>query len=252
MASREHPQSLVELPIELRAMIAGRVGATSKQPVEDLQSLRPTCKSMLGPCCDSDVSRHLALGQLPIEQLQNTDLDGYDVFVRSLAAVGNPVAGFLTGMDDIFGKNRGWCPPLDELHHAAHAGNRGASYVSVVLLYRFYSGADTDATTFAYMRHVEGEAQGPQMIINLQSEYFRTRTINLAKQMRTIALRQTRCRPMLPPAVARGNIQHCVGRTFCGKEPNRRGFAFYFCSVECRLCFECDTFFFSVNHVYIG
>jgi hypothetical protein len=81
--------------------------------------------------------------------MQNTYPEGYDVFVRSLAAVGNPAAGFLAGIDDIFGRNRGPCSTLDELHHAAQAGHKGAAYVEAVILYRFYSGADADGTTFA-------------------------------------------------------------------------------------------------------
>jgi hypothetical protein len=48
--------------------------------------------------------------------------------------------------------NRGPHPPLDELHCAAQAGHRGAAYVAVVVLYRFYSGADADDTAFVYMK----------------------------------------------------------------------------------------------------
>jgi hypothetical protein len=92
--------------------------------------------------------------------MQNTDPEGYDVFVRSLATVGNPAVGFLAGIDDIFGRNHGPCPPLDELHRVAQAGHRGAAYVAVVVLYRFYSGAYADGTAFAYMKQVEGEAPG--------------------------------------------------------------------------------------------
>jgi hypothetical protein len=89
------------------------------------------------------------------------------------------VAGFLVGMDDIFSRSCERCPPLDELHCATHTGNRGVAYVAVVLLYRFYNGADADDTAFAYLRQVEGEGQGPRMIINLQSEYFWTCGVNL-------------------------------------------------------------------------
>jgi hypothetical protein len=81
--------------------------------------------------------------------MQNTDPEGYDVFVRSLAAAGNPAAGFLAGIDDIFGRNRGPRPPLDELHRATQAGHRGAAYVVAVVLYRFYSEADADGNAFA-------------------------------------------------------------------------------------------------------
>ena len=108
--------------------------------MEDLRSLRATCKSMLGPCRDRDVGRQLALGRVPVEQMQNADPDGYDVFVRSLAAAGNPVACFLTGMDDIFGRNRSPQPPLDELYCTAKDGHRGAAYVAAVFLYRVNSG----------------------------------------------------------------------------------------------------------------
>jgi hypothetical protein len=71
--------------------------------------------------------------------MQNTDPEGYDVFVRSLAAASNPAAGFPTGIDDIFSRNRGLRPPLEELHRAAQARHRVAAYVAAVVLYRFYS-----------------------------------------------------------------------------------------------------------------
>jgi hypothetical protein len=72
--------------------------------------------------------------------------------VRSLAAAGNTAARFLAGIDDIFGRNCVPRPPLDELHHAAQAGHKGAAYVVAVVLYRFYSRADADDTAFAYMK----------------------------------------------------------------------------------------------------
>jgi hypothetical protein len=158
-------------------------------------------------------------------------------------------------MDDIFGRNHDPRPPLDELHRASQAGHKVAAYVAVVVLYRFYSGDDADDTAFAYMKQVEGEALGQwhrRMLNNMHSLYFRTCGVNLATQMRTIALRAGRRRSTLPPAVARGNIQHCKGRTFCSREPCRRGLAMHFCSDECRLRFECDAFFVGVNHVFRG
>jgi hypothetical protein len=130
MASREHSRSLAELPEELLASIAGRVGATSNRPMEDLRSLWATCKSMLGPCRNRDVGRCLALDWVPVEQMQNDAPDGYDIFIHSLAEADNPVACFLTGMDDIFGRNRNPRPPLDQLHRAAEGGHRGAAYVT--------------------------------------------------------------------------------------------------------------------------
>jgi hypothetical protein len=127
--------------------------------------------------------------------MQNTDPEGYDVFVRSLAATGNPAAGFLAGIDNIFGRNRGTRPPLDELHRAAQAEHRGVAYVAAVVLYTFYSGADADDTAFVYMKQVEGEAPGQwrrRMLNNVHSLYFWTRGVNLATQMRTITLRDGR------------------------------------------------------------
>jgi hypothetical protein len=147
---------------------------------------------MLGPCRDRDVGRQLALDRVLVQDMQNTDPEGYDVFVHSLAAAGDPAASFLAGIDDIFGRNRGPRPPLDELHRASQAWHRGAAYVAVVALYRFYSGVNADDTAFAYMKQVEGEAPGQWrrwVLNNVHSLYFQTRGVNLATQMRTIALR---------------------------------------------------------------
>jgi hypothetical protein len=127
--------------------------------------------------------------------------------------------------------------------------------VAAVVLYRFYSRADADGTAFAYMKQVEGEAPGQWrrwMLNNVHSLYFWTRGVNLATEMRTIALRDGHRRPTLPPAVARGNIQHYIGRTFSSREPSRRGFAMHLCSDECRLRLECDAFFVGFNHVFGG
>jgi hypothetical protein len=69
--------------------------------------------------------------------------------------------------------------------------------VADVVLYRFYSGTDADDTAFAYMKLVEGEAPGQwrrRMLNNVHSLYFRTCGVNLAMQMRTIALRDGRRR----------------------------------------------------------
>jgi hypothetical protein len=74
---------------------------------------------MLGPYHDRDVGRQLAHDRVPVQDMQNTDPEGYDVFFRSLAAAGNPAAGFLAGIDDFFGRNRTPRPPLNELHRAA-------------------------------------------------------------------------------------------------------------------------------------
>jgi hypothetical protein len=150
---------------------------------------------MLGPCCDRDVGRQLSLDRVPVKDMQNTDPEAYNIFVRSLVAASNPAASFLAGIDNIFGRNRGPCPPLDELHRAAQDGHRGTAYVAVVVLYRFYSGADADDTAFAYMKQVEGEAPGQWrrwMLNNVHSLYFQTRGVNLATQMRTITLRAGR------------------------------------------------------------
>jgi hypothetical protein len=128
--------------------------------MDDPRNLRANCKSKLDPYRDIDVGRQLALDWAPVKDMQNTDPEGYDVFVRSLAADGNPAAGFLAGIDDIFGRNRSPRPPLDELHRAAQVGHRGAAYVAAVVLYRFYSGTDADSTAFVYMKQVEGKAPG--------------------------------------------------------------------------------------------
>lgn len=186
--------------------------------------------------------------------MQDNDPYRYDIFIRSLAKCGNPVACFLTGMDDIFGRNRSPRPPLDQLRRAAQAGHRGAAYVAAVFLYRANIGDDADATAIAYMKQVEGEDQGqwrPSLINNLQSLHWRSRGVNLAWQMRSVALRLGLRRPTLPTVVLRGDIQHCVGPAHCGREPRRRGCCMYFCSDECRLRYECHVYFYRVKYGYV-
>ncbi|KAF8779698.1 hypothetical protein HU200_002450 [Digitaria exilis] len=100
-------------PNEILALIAGRVATTLTRPMEDLRSLRATCKAMDRPCGNRDVGRRLALHQVRVKQMQEEDPAGYDVFLRSLAAYGNLEACFLTGMDDIFGRNHSPRPPLE-------------------------------------------------------------------------------------------------------------------------------------------
>ncbi|KAF8657542.1 hypothetical protein HU200_059985 [Digitaria exilis] len=154
MVSMELPRSLVELPNEILALIVGRVAVTSTRPMEDLRSLRATCKAMHRPCRDRDVGRRLVLHRVRVKQMQEEDPAGYDVFVRNLAACGNLEACFLTGMDDIFGRNRSPRPPLEQLHRAAAAGHKMAA---TVFLYRANNGNDTNATAMEYMKQVEFE-----------------------------------------------------------------------------------------------
>jgi hypothetical protein len=93
--------------------------------MDGLRILRVTCKSMLDPCCDRDAGRQLALDWVPVKDMQNTDPEGYDVFVRSLAAAGNPVAGFLAGVDDILGVTAAYVLPSTSFTVLPRPGTEG-------------------------------------------------------------------------------------------------------------------------------
>ncbi|KAF8701305.1 hypothetical protein HU200_033634 [Digitaria exilis] len=253
MASMELPRSLVKLPNEILALIAGQVTTTSTRPMKDLRSLRATCKAMHHPCRDRDVGRCLALQRVRVKQMQEEDPAGYDVFARSLAACGNLEACFLTWMDGIFGRNRSPRPPLEQLHRAATAGHRTAAYVAAVFLYRANNGNDTNATAMEYMKQVEfedGLKWRPRFIPNAYTMDIRPYAVKLALRSRRFALVLGLLRPMLPPVVVRGNVDQCLGRVFSGREPSRGYFCRHFCSDECRLRFECLEFFYRVkNHI---
>ena len=152
---------LQRLPDTLAVKIAVRVAATSMRPMDDLRSLRATCKDMRQACKDKEVRRCIPLGLVLARAFFDDNVTDFDLFrdtlVNNLAEASHPEACFQAGLRDIFGVNRGSLQPcLEELKTAADAGHKLAAYMRALCLYRRNSGTDDDAEVMRLIREVEG------------------------------------------------------------------------------------------------
>ena len=116
--------SLQDLPLQLQETIVGLVAASSPQAMEDLRSLRATCKQMHMACTSPQVGRCL-----PLRQVLWRAFEGHDDAVHDFAAfrdalldnltsdvVGNPYACYLAGLREDFVYNRVAVRPSLHLH----------------------------------------------------------------------------------------------------------------------------------------
>ncbi|KAF8688850.1 hypothetical protein HU200_042121 [Digitaria exilis] len=231
MASMELLRSLVELPNEILALIADRVTTTLTRPMEDLRSLRATCNAR-------QCTAHAAT-ETSARAWHYIGFESSRCRRRTPPATMSLFACFLTGMDDIFGRNHSPRPPLEQLHRAAAAGHRTAAYMAAVFLYRPNNSNDTDATAMEYMKQVEfedGLKWHPRFIPNTYTMDIQPYAAKLAVRSRRFALVLGLLRPTLPPVVVRGNVEQCLDRAFCGREPSRG----YFCGGACWHCITLD------------
>jgi hypothetical protein len=61
--------------------IAGHLAATSEQAMDDLRSLRATCREVCRVCNNAAVGRHVALERFAVE-LQWNDRKVYDILLN--------------------------------------------------------------------------------------------------------------------------------------------------------------------------
>jgi hypothetical protein len=91
------PLSLVVLPTEVNIDIISHLAATSKRAMDDLRSLRATCREMCRVCNNAAVGWRAALERFAVE-LQWNDRKGYDALLDCLTRIRNSEACFLSGM----------------------------------------------------------------------------------------------------------------------------------------------------------
>ncbi|RLN25598.1 hypothetical protein C2845_PM07G10200 [Panicum miliaceum] len=147
-----HRSSLAELPTDLAIKIAGRLAATSEQPMDDLRALRATCRRMLRVWGEPEVDRRIEVGRFADNMSWNNPI-GYATLVSRLTKVGNPEVCFLTGIEVAFRKGTPFAPVCTvELQRAAEVGHNLAAYMAAILLYRANDGAVSDDAARWYMR----------------------------------------------------------------------------------------------------
>ncbi|RLM45240.1 hypothetical protein C2845_PMPSC055978 [Panicum miliaceum] len=130
MAARQPRLSLMaDLPTNVAIQIAGHLASTSERPMDDLRTLRATCRRMNLVCRNPKVGRRVNVAGLT-DMAWHTP-DAYHTFVSCMAQL-------------VLDKN---------IEHAAVSGHEVAAYVAVVLLYMANGGAGVDATARQYMRH---------------------------------------------------------------------------------------------------
>jgi hypothetical protein len=147
MSSRQLSLSLVVLPTEVNIDIISHLAATSKRAMDDLRSLRATCREMRRVCNNAGVGWRVALERFAVE-LQWNDRKGYDALLDFLTRIRNPEACLLSGMDILFVENYTSRSSIAKLEEAAQAGHNVAAYIAAMVLYRANGGAGCDAPGF--------------------------------------------------------------------------------------------------------
>ncbi|CAO2041794.1 unnamed protein product [Urochloa humidicola] len=130
--------------------------------MEDLITLRKTCKDMRATCKDGHVGRCIPLQRaLSCEVFKPYYNRRYiNRLIHKLARAGHTDAYFCKGMRIIFGQNGGalWLP-LDNLERAANNGHTTVAYTLTLFLYRRNSGTTADETMMRLLKMVEGDEE---------------------------------------------------------------------------------------------
>ncbi|KAL6626712.1 hypothetical protein ACP70R_030438 [Stipagrostis hirtigluma subsp. patula] len=215
--------------------IAGAVAASSPRPMDDLCSIRATCKAMYEACNDRAVGRRVALEREAAMKWSETGR--YHAVVDHLAGAGNPEACFLVGLTLIFAHR---CAPEGAawLDRAAAAGHKAAAYVLGLLLYGV---SECRGVAEQYIRLVEGEAGdvdgGGKCKTNRECVRCRNQALG--------AVREVTWKMAGPPALAAAALpedgQRCTV-TGCGSTEGWDDSA-VFCSDGCRIRHEHAKFF---------
>ncbi|CAN6169505.1 unnamed protein product [Urochloa humidicola] len=241
------------LPDNLAITVADLLAASSPDPMQDIRSLRRSCKWM----CQVYKSRHITKS-IRVQHALEWELyvvadygrDYRNDLIGKLAEVGNEEACFRDGLRIIFDVYRSELDfPLDNLKSTAHKGHNLMAYMLTLCLYRCNCRAVDDEKAKALKRKLEGE-DGPGAVAAGGGGVRRRWTNNacVVAHLRTAALAEMYDPPYIDNWVniakperifthnASGNCRYLPG-TEKWDQPTE------FCSEDCRIRFECETFF---------
>ena len=122
MAARRHTPSMQDLPTRVVVQIVGHLPMTSFSPMDNLRSLRVTCRFLCSITSDRTVGQLLDVRRFTAAMLWN-DRTAYAALLAHLTDIGNPEAFYITRMNNVFSKGtpRAW-PCIVELARAAKCG----------------------------------------------------------------------------------------------------------------------------------
>jgi len=243
------------LPRDMAVEIAGLVAATSPRPVDDLRSLRASCRAMRAACGDRAVGRRVALEREAVAMLWS-DAERYLAVVGSLAGAGNPEACFLSGVALVFA-HRCVRPGAELLGQAAAAGHKVAAYVLALVLYK--AGGASDVAT-RHIRQVVGEAAeaddgGGDVVVGGCNKKIATRSnkdcvrcrARAAEAVQQATWKMAKLPAPVPAVVVAppeedNDGSHRCTSSGCGVREAWCDWGM-FCSEDCRIRYECDMFF---------
>ena len=92
-----------DLPMEVAVQIAGHLAAMSVSPMDDLRSLRATCRFLCGVTRDRAVGQCIDVRRFTAAMLWN-NIAAYATHLAHLTDISNPEACYVTGMNNAFSK----------------------------------------------------------------------------------------------------------------------------------------------------
>ncbi|CAN6333261.1 unnamed protein product [Urochloa humidicola] len=218
--------------------------------MRDLRSLRVTGKSMLHVCKQKHIAQSIPV-QRALERewyaVPQYNREYRNDLIRKLAEAGNKEACFRDGLRIIFDENRDElvCPE-EMLQWSADGGHNLAAYTLAVCLYRPNGDAGDNEKAKALLRKLEGE-DGPGAAaaggIGAHRRW-RNRACVVAR-LESVEAAEVYQPPYIdnwfPIAKPECSDAH-IGCGNCG-QPLGKVDWLEFCSEECRIHFECKTFF---------
>jgi hypothetical protein len=218
-----------ELPHDMLVEIAGHVAASSPRPLDDVSSLRASCRAMHAACGERAVGRRVAL-EREAAAMRWSDAGRYRSVVEHLARAGNPEACFRAGLALVFADPdpSARVPGAQYLSLAAAAGHKPAAYVLGMLHY-------DDAT--GYIRQVEGEVdENATKWTNRECERCRAQVADAVREV------TWNVAAVLPVALLDDDEGRQCTAAGCGALQGWSNCR-VFCSEECRIGHERALFF---------
>ncbi|CAN6234748.1 unnamed protein product [Urochloa humidicola] len=154
------------LPDDLAVAIAGCRTTSSPDPMQDLRSLRRSCKWMLQVCKNREVAKCI-LVQWALERevfaVPEYNGDYREYLIANLAEAGNIEACFRDGLRVIFDVNRRELNCLlDNLESTANKRHNLAAYMLAMCLYRRNGGDGDDEKAKELLRKLKVQ-DGPRV-----------------------------------------------------------------------------------------
>ena len=231
------------LPQDTLVEVAIQLASKSSTPLDNIRSLRATCKSFHRASRDKLVGRSMAVDKE--EKRWWEENNSYLALLRNCADCGNLEAHFILGVEELYNSRRA-VSGLQHLQLAMDGGHLTAAYFLGVVLFRQ---AATRSDAMEILNRVSSgdlsntaadvagcTISGNPIIDRCREEAVKMVSRNWKKEWE-MELRSP-CTHPLCGAAAKSRDQHWVKRDCLPRA---------FCSEFCRWAYECHSFFEKIN-----